>query len=191
MDEAFTIMVNDMEETSHDFLGEVFGECELANDRQGQIFTPYNLSLMIAKMTFNNSKELIAEKGFMMVSEPACGSGGMIIALRQAMIEEKCNPSRDIFVVAQDVSDIAFMMCFIQLSLYGIAAEVVHGNTLTLQTWRTLRTPVYWITDWPVRLALRRLSTPDASPVPSPKEGDGTPTTTPAKEERTQGDLFE
>lgn len=156
-DEAFTLMVNDLELEHHDFLGEVYGECELANDRQGQFFTPYHLSLMMAKMTLGDVKSEIEQKGFLMVNEPACGSGGMLIAVRQVLIEAQCNPSRDIFVVAQDVSDIAFMMCYIQLSLYGIAAKVIHGNTITGETWRVLHTPVCFLTDWPLRLTLRRI----------------------------------
>ncbi len=158
-DEAFAIMVNELEKTHTDFLGEVFGECELANDRQGQFFTPFHVSLMMAKITFQGMKELIGQKGFITANEPACGSGGMMIAMRQVMIEEKCNPSRDVFIVAQDVSEIAFMMCYIQISLYGIGAKIIHGNTITLQTFRVLYTPVYWITDWPLRLMLRNART--------------------------------
>ncbi len=158
-DEAFAIMVNELEKTHIDFLGEVFGECELANDRQGQFFTPFHVSLMMAKVTMHGMKDLIGQKGFITANEPACGSGGMMIAMRQVMIEEKCNPSRDVFVVAQDVSEIAFMMCYIQISLYGIGAKIIHGNTITMQTFRVLYTPVYWITDWPLRLMLRQMTT--------------------------------
>lgn len=189
-DEAFALMVDEMETHNEDFLGEVYQQCELGNDRLGQFFTPYPVSLMIAKISAGDLKKQIEEKHFITLNEPACGSGGMVIAFRQAMLDANCNPSRDVFVTAQDVSEMAFKMCYIQLSLYGMAAEVIHGNTLTLETWRVLRTPVYWITDWPVRLALRRLSTPDASPEPPPTEGDTTPNSTPAKES-TQGELFD
>jgi len=158
LDEAFTVMVNEMEVTNADFLGEIYQQCEFGNARQGQFFTPYNVSLMMAQMTAGDLKKQIEEKHFLTLNEPTCGSGGMVIAFRQAMLEQHCNPSRDVFVVAQDISDVAFMMCYIQLSLYGMGAKVVHGNTLSMEIWRELYTPVYFITDWQLRLMLRNLS---------------------------------
>jgi hypothetical protein len=156
-DEAFTVMVNDMEISNCDFLGEVFQECEFGNERQGQFFTPFPVSLMIAKMTFTGVKEQIDRQGYITVNEPACGSGGMLIAMRQVLIEEQCNPSRGVFVVAQDISDIAFLMCYIQVSLYGLAGKVIHGNTITMEVFRVLHTPVCFLTDWPMRLAMKQI----------------------------------
>ncbi|MHB1051410.1 MAG: N-6 DNA methylase, partial [Bacteroidota bacterium] len=124
---------------------------------QGQFFTPYNVSLMMAKMTFTGVKDRIQEQGYITVNEPACGSGGMLVAVRQVLIEEGCNPSRDMLIVAQDISDIAFMMCYIQLSLYGLAGKVVHGNTLSMEIFRELYTPVYFLAGWPMRLAVKSL----------------------------------
>ena len=46
----------------------------------GQFFTPYDVSRMMAEMTFDTVDEIIAEQGFVTVQEPACGAGGMIIA---------------------------------------------------------------------------------------------------------------
>jgi len=157
-DEAFTVMVNEMEITNEDFLGEVYQQCEFGNARQGQFFTPYHVSLMIAKVSLGDAKEKITERGFLTLNEPACGSGGMVIAFRQAMLDEGCNPSRDVFVVAQDIGDTAFMMTYIQLSLYGMGAKVIHGNTLSLEIFRELHTPNYFITDWRLRLMLRNMS---------------------------------
>ena len=39
-------------------------------------------------------------------------------------------------------------MCYIQLSLYGIPAVVVHGNSLTNEEWSSWQTPVYIIDGW-------------------------------------------
>lgn len=43
-------------------------------------------------------------------------------------------------------------MAFIQLSLLGIAAEVVTGNTLTLEFNRVRYTPAYYLNDFEERL---------------------------------------
>lgn len=155
LDEAFTVMVNALEETNEDFLGDIFQEIGLSNDRLGQFFTPFPISEMLAKMSAGDIKEQLKEKHWLGVNDPACGSGGMLIAFRKVMIEQGCNPSRDAFFVGQDVSDIAFKMCYIQLSLYGVGGKVVHGNTLSMEIWTELHTPIWFLTDWPVRWALR------------------------------------
>lgn len=158
MDEAFTLMVNEMETGNGDFLGEVYQQCELGSDKLGQFFTPFPVSEMIARISAGSLKEEIEAKHFITVNDPACGSGGMLIAFRKAMIDQQCNPSRDAFFVGQDISDAAFKMCYIQLSLYGVGGKVIHGNTITMEIWRELYTPVYFLTDWQIRMSLRSLS---------------------------------
>ena len=62
----------------------------------------------------------------------------------------------DVFNMARETADIdpvAADMTFIQLSLLGIAAEVVTGNTLTMQFRRVRYTPVYYLNDFEKRLA--------------------------------------
>ena len=44
-------------------------------------------------------------------------------------------------------------MAFIQLYVLGIAAEVVTGNTLTMQIRRVRYTPVYYLNEFEKRLA--------------------------------------
>jgi hypothetical protein len=52
-----------------------------------------------------------------------------------------------------DIDPVAADMAFIQLSLLGIAAEVVTGNTLTMKFNRVRYTPVYYFNDFEKRLA--------------------------------------
>lgn len=42
-------------------------------------------------------------------------------------------------------------MAYIQLSLYGIPAVVVHGNSLTVEEWSKWYTPIYLLDGWPLR----------------------------------------
>ncbi|MFK3708730.1 hypothetical protein ACI2JR_28125 [Klebsiella sp. NPDC088457] len=51
------------------------------------------------------------------------------------------------------IDPVAADMAFIQLSLLGIAAEVVTGNTLTMTINRVRYTPVYYLNDFEKRLA--------------------------------------
>ena len=67
------------------------------------------------------------------------------------------NPSMHMFGSCIDIDPVAADMAFIQLSLLGIAAEVVTGNTLMMQFRRVRYTPVYYLNDFEKRLAdLRR-----------------------------------
>lgn len=45
------------------------------------------------------------------------------------------------FFVAQDIDIRRVWMAYIQLSLYGIPAMVIHGNTLTMEEWDRWYTP--------------------------------------------------
>ncbi len=142
---CFQIMVDALEEEHQDFLGVFFGLNDLGNVRAGQFFTPYNISLMMARMQVSNHDEIIERRGFIKVSEPACGSGGMIIALRQTLIESGYNPSTNVYVEMTDIDELCFYMSYIQISLYGIPARVIQGDSLSFKIYRELFTPVYFL----------------------------------------------
>ena len=42
-------------------------------------------------------------------------------------------------------------MAYLQLSLYGIPAVIIHGNSLTNEEWSRWYTPVYMVEGWPFR----------------------------------------
>lgn len=51
-------------------------------------------------------------------------------------------------MLATDIDLKCVYMCYLQLSLYGIPAVVIHGNTLTLEEWSRWFTPVYIAHGW-------------------------------------------
>ena len=51
-----------------------------------------------------------------------------------------------------DIDPLAADMAYIQLSLSGVAGEVVIGNALSDERRRVLRTPVHYWERWPERL---------------------------------------
>lgn len=157
LDKCFSLMVEDLENDNRDYLGEIYGEIELGGRGKGDFFTPYHVSLLNAQMVLVDLKEQLKTKHYLTIAEPACGSGGMVIACRQVFIEQKCNPSWDMFVTATDISALCFHMTYIQLSLYGISAEVFHGDTLTLKTWRSFYTPTVFLLPWRDRFLVKRL----------------------------------
>lgn len=139
-----------------DLLGEIYMALEIGSKNLGQFFTPYSLSKLCAQLTLD--KKLIESKRYITASEPACGSGGMIVALADAMYSEGYNPQQQLVANCVDVDQTAAMMCYIQLSLYGIPARVTIGNTLTMKFSRTMLTPMYYLGRWSVKETLKQSS---------------------------------
>ncbi|WP_423241945.1 N-6 DNA methylase [Pantoea agglomerans] len=148
----FCLMVCALEAKFHDFLGAIFMELELGDDRNGQYFTPYHVQSLLAKLLRPDVDETIRREGFVTVSDPACGAAGMIVAYAENLLEAGYNPSEHMFGSCIDIDPVAADMAFIQLSLLGIPAEVVTGNTLTMQLNRVRYTPVYYINNFGKRL---------------------------------------
>jgi hypothetical protein len=79
----------------------------------------------------------------------------MVIGFVQKMIEDGFNPSQQLWASCIDIDPKAADMAYIQLSLLGIPAEVITGNTLSMEFSRTRFTPVYYLNDWPEKFAFR------------------------------------
>lgn len=122
-----------------DFLGQIFQELELASHWHGQFFTPYHLCKLMAQMNFDLA--LFDEKETVTVSEPSCGAGAMVLALCEHLEELEINYVHRMHVVCQDLDFTACCMAYIQLSIIGCSAHIVHGNTLTMETRQVFVTP--------------------------------------------------
>ena len=138
-------------ETHQDFLGAIYMELGMGNARLGQFFTPYHISSLMSKLS-GGTKFEIPERGYFTMLEPTCGSGGMIIAKAEEVRSHGLSPKDVMFAVAIDLSAMAYKMAYIQLSLLEIPAEVVHGNSLSLEYYRVLRTPAFYYYGWYDRL---------------------------------------
>lgn len=125
---------------THDFLGGIFHEMELHNEAKGQFFTPYELCKMMAAM---QDVKPPGHGRLLRVGEPACGSGAMVLAFHEHIVEMGGTPER-IFYEMQDLDDRAFRMAYIQASLCGLSAVVKRGNTLAMEVERAWLTPCYY-----------------------------------------------
>ncbi len=154
-DSCFNIMVQSMEAGYSDFLGEIYMEINISNSNTGQFFTPYCVSQMMSKIVYSESViKLLERKPFVKVHEPACGSGGMVIALAEEMKSRDINYATSMFVVAIDIDEKCFLMSYIQLSLFDIPAKIIHGDTLRLSLYKYLFTPAVFLHQWEMRLTL-------------------------------------
>ena len=91
-------------------------------------------------MTFD--KELFEDGNAVTMNEPAVGGGAMVIAMCDHLINEKINFQKQLKITCQDVDYTAVCMCYIQLSLIGCNAVVVHANTLSMEEWGSFYTPM-------------------------------------------------
>lgn len=152
-----------LEEEPRDVLGPLYLELELGNKDTGQFFTPPALSEVMAEMTFGAELQKLETQPFLSVHEPACGAGGMVLALVKTVIAAGYNPADRLWVQCIDVDRTAALMCYIQLSLWHVPAEIVVGNTLTLETREVWRTQAHYLGLWDARLAKARQNETDAT----------------------------
>lgn len=120
-----------------DFLGELYMKLEISNRDVGQFFTPYDVSKMMAQMIGVEEKD-----GIITLNEPACGSGGMIIAYADVLHSKGINYQEKLRVVCNDLDYDVVKMAYIQLSLLGIDAIIMQGNTITLKMNEVWYTPM-------------------------------------------------
>ena len=122
-----------------DILGDIYHELRLNNEWNGQFFTPDHICRLMAQLANVDVPE--DKEGPITINEPTCGSGTMVIGAVWAMQRKGIDYRRKSFFVAQDIDIRCVWMAYIQLSLYGIPAVVIHGNTLTMETWSQWYTP--------------------------------------------------
>ncbi len=123
-----------------DILGDIYHELRLNNEWNGQFFTPDHICRMMAQIV-NPVNELPEKDGPILINEPTCGSGTMVIGAVWAMQLKRFDYQRKAFFIAQDIDIRCVWMTYIQLSLYGIPAVVIHGNTLSMEEWDHWYTP--------------------------------------------------
>jgi len=131
-----------------DILGQLYMEMELNSDNTAQFFSPACIAQLMAKISCGNLAEQLKSKPFITVSEPACGAGGMLLAFTKEVIHAGYNPAEKLWVQAVDIDRVASMMCYIQLSLWNVPAQVVVGNSLTLEVRESFYTPAHYLFRW-------------------------------------------
>ena len=146
------LIVSALENEFQDFLGQVYMSLKIGSTINGQFFTPYCVSKMMSEINFIEVEEKLKANDFITVSDPCCGSSGMIIAFAETMKNNNCNYQKQLFVEVIDIDEMCFMMSYIQLSLYGIPARVMLGDSLAWKFQRVLYTPFYFLSGIEVKL---------------------------------------
>jgi len=131
----------------YDLLGKVFHALELHNKYHGQFFTPFHICECMGRMNLGDG-DLLNEQDFISCLEPCIGSGGLVLGLAKAMQVKDFNPQQQLLVTGVDIDIQCVCMAYLQLSLFGIPAVVIHGNSLTVEQWSVWRTPAYILGFW-------------------------------------------
>lgn len=123
-----------------DFLGEIYMEIEAGNKQAGQYFTPYSVSKLISRVTFATPPE---QNKVITLCEPACGSGGMVVATADTLNEIHFNYTDKLLVVANDVDRNCVYMAYLQISFAAVPAIVKRQDTITQEIYDVFLTPAF------------------------------------------------
>lgn len=131
-------LIETLEDSPDDVLGDIYMKSDMGSKATGQFFTPFHLSVLNARLLLCNfissfDGEMTKKNNGMTkltINEPSCGGGGMIIAVAKVLHEAGINYQSIMEVVAQDLDWKGVYMCYVQLSLLGISALCVQGDTL-------------------------------------------------------------
>ncbi len=139
-----------------DVLGGLYMELDLGNAHTGQFFTPNHISQLMAQMSYEDELRNM-KKPFITLSEPACGAGGMVLAFAKVMLSFGHNPANTLWAQCIDIDRTAALMCYVQLSLWNIPAQILVGNTLTMEFNEQYYTPAYYLNGWEAKLKWHEL----------------------------------
>ncbi|MCC8015369.1 MAG: N-6 DNA methylase [Eubacterium sp.] len=126
----YNAVVNALEiNQEQDFLGSMFMALGLGSSWSGQFFTPYHIARAMAELTGDEEKA-IKEKGYISVVDPSCGAGVTLIAKSNAIRAKRPDYQDHVLFAGQDIDRMAGLMCYIQMSLLGLAGYVCIADTL-------------------------------------------------------------
>lgn len=149
--ELFAHMVMALEEDpEQDFLGKMYMNLNLGYDELKQVFTPYHVCQLMADITIGDIVSQVEKQGYITIDDPCCGAGANLIAAihtaRHKLEKAGLNYQNHLLVTGQDIEEVVALMCYIQLSLLGVAGFVKVGNTITEPMSPSDTTENYWFT---------------------------------------------
>ena len=138
------------ENPEQDFLGRMFMDLHLDYEELKQIFTPYHVCQLMADITMGDLVQQVEEQGYVSINDCCCGAGANLIAAinsaRHMLEDAGLNFQNHILVIGQDIEELVALMCYIQISLLGVAGYIKVGNALTEPMTSDDNMENYWFT---------------------------------------------
>mgnify|MGYP000496058056 FL=1 len=138
------------ENPEQDFLGRMFMDLHLDYEELKQIFTPYHVCQLMAGVTMGDLVQQVEEQGYVSINDCCCGAGANLIAAinsaRHMLEDAGLNFQNHILVIGQDIEELVALMCYIQISLLGVAGYIKVGNALTEPMTSDDSMENYWFT---------------------------------------------
>ena len=128
---ALGLLVEEMESRPFtDVLGPYYLEVASHSSKQarGEFYTPPEISKVMAMMVLNPDEVKFNNRPIT-VSEPACGAGGMVLALAELFAPGSVDLLR---VTCQDINPVATDMCYVNTTLWGIPATMLWGDAIRM-----------------------------------------------------------
>jgi hypothetical protein len=108
-----------------DILGRLFMRLDVNSAHSGQYFTPWDVAIAMARMTFDRTEfeRLVEAKGAVTVCDPAVGSGVMLLSYATVVYDEfgRWGTSK-LRLYGQDIDMRCVHMCRIQIRMNGLDA---------------------------------------------------------------------
>lgn len=162
--ELFALLIMALENNpEQDFFGYFYNEIIpyhihlILNSTSGVSYKTWNT---IAEDILSDIEKDIETNGYVTIHDECCSSGGMLIAIRNVANKKLEKQGRSfhnhIFAIGSDEFPITALMCYIQLSLLGVAGYFKAGGKIkpddTLEDYWF--TPVYFYSIWSTRRIL-------------------------------------
>lgn len=126
----FCMLAEAFEDETADILGEIYMESCCGSKSTGQFFTPFHIAYLTAQAGIPQN---ISESNRLYINEPSSGGGGLIIAAAKVLKDRGIEYQKCMEVTAKDLDWNGIYMTYVQLSILGINATVVHGDALSRQ----------------------------------------------------------
>lgn len=145
------IQLLESHEMPYDVLGYMYMTYGYGNGHLGQFFTPPEISDLMADITID-VESAVESQGYFTATDPACGSGTMMLSCVKKVILAGYNPLYTVYIEAVDLDSLVARMCYVQLSLWGVPAKVRIGNSLTQEFSTDMYTTAYYLGNWDYKL---------------------------------------
>ena len=139
-----------------DVLGEIYFQIGSIKKGNKQFFSPKSIGIINSILV--QAHIVKKENDFNIIYDPTCGSGTLLLYSAKTLIDNNIDYTKKAFYWAQDNDFVCFCMAYIQLSIYGMPALVILGDTISLQEKKVYYTPEFFIGGWKKKIEKKKIN---------------------------------